>query len=351
MRPAGPPLRALVVDDSALYRSLVKRCLAEIPGVECTGVAGDAHEALELARRIALDVILLDVDMPGLGGVEAIPGLRAAAPGAAIVMVSSLTQRGADVALAALAAGAFECVAKPMLRGGEDGFEVLRAELSRALAAVRERHWPLPGAATALPARAGKLPAIELIAIGCSTGGPSALGLLLGALPRDLPVPVLIAQHMAAGLTASLARWLAGRSALPVSEARPFAPLVPGEALIGPGGSHLCVERAARGARVRLQSAPPPVLAPSVDALLESSARVFGSAVLGVVLTGMGADGLRGARALRRAGGWAIAQDQASCAVYGMPRALVEAGEADEIVALGGLAERIEAIARGEGAR
>jgi two-component system chemotaxis response regulator CheB len=344
-------LRALVVDDSPLYRSLVKRCLGEIPGVEWLAAAGDAREALELAGRMPLDVILLDVDMPGLDGVEAIPGLRAAAPGAAIVMVSSLTQRGADVALAALAAGAFECVAKPMLRAGEDGFAILRADLARALAAVRQRNAPLPSALLPPPGPAGKPPSIELVAIGCSTGGPTALGALLGALPRDLPVPVLIAQHMAAGLTGSLARWLAGRSALPVSEAQPFAPLRRGEVLLGPGGAHLRVERAGTGARVQLCPAPPPELAPSVDALFESAARSFDGAVLGVVLTGMGSDGLRGAGAVRRAGGWAIAQDRASAAVYGMPRALVEAGEADEVLALAALAARIEAIAEGTGAR
>jgi two-component system chemotaxis response regulator CheB len=344
-------MRALVVDDSALYRSLVKRCLADIPGVECVAAAGDGREALELARRTPLDVILLDVDMPVLGGVEAIPGLRAAAPGASIVMVSSLTQRGTDVALAALAAGAFECVAKPMLRLGEDGFAILRADLARALAAVRERNAPLSAGAPALPAPRAKPPAVELIAIGCSTGGPSALGLLLGALPRDLPVPVLIAQHMAAGLTASLARWLAGRSALPVSEARAGAVIRAGEVLIGPGGAHFCVERAPGGERVLLRAAPAPVLAPSVDALFESAAQVYGGAVLGLVLTGMGADGLRGARALRRAGGYAIAQERSSCAVFGMPRALVEAGEADEVVGLNDLAARIEALACGEGSR
>ena len=343
-------LRALVVDDSALYRSLVKLCLADIAGVECVGTAGDGREALELARRTPLDVILLDVDMPVQGGIEAIPELRAVSPGAAIIMVSSLTQRGTDVALAALAAGAFECVAKPMLRVGEDGFAILRADLARALAAVRERNAP-PLDVLAPSAARAKPPAIELIAIGCSTGGPSALGQILGALPRDLPVPVLIAQHMAAGLTASLARWLAGRSVLPVREAHPGDPIRRGEVLIGPGGSHLCVERAGGSARVLLRAAPPPVLAPSVDALFESVAQAYGGAVLGVVLTGMGADGLRGARVLRRAGGYAIAQERASCAVFGMPRALVEAGEADEVVGLNDLAARIEAIACGEGSR
>jgi two-component system chemotaxis response regulator CheB len=345
-----PVLRVLVVDDSALYRSLVQRCLRAIPGAQCVAAAGDGREALELARSVPLDVILLDVEMPVLGGVEAIPRLRAAAPAAAIVMVSSLTQRGTDVALAALAAGAFECVAKPMLRGGEDGFAVLRAELARVLAACRLRLAPPPPAALPLPLRPAKTPVIEVIAIGCSTGGPSALGQLLGALPQDLPVPVLIAQHMAAGFTSSLARWLAGRSVLPVREARTGDPIRPGSVLIGPGGAHLCAVPGPGGARVALRPAPPLELAPSVDLLFESVARSYGGAALALVLTGMGSDGLRGARAVRSAGGYAVAQEQASCAVFGMPRALIAAGAADEVVALADLAARLEAIACGRGA-
>jgi two-component system chemotaxis response regulator CheB len=339
-------LRALIVDDSAIYRRIVEECLQDIPDVECVGVAGDGREAIEQARRLSVDLILLDVEMPQMDGLQAIPGLLANAPRAAIIMVSSLTTRGADVTMEALQAGAFAYVTKPRARSGEDGFATLRQSLQQAVDAYRER---LVQLARPVPmprlAQRPKISGIDLVVIGVSTGGPSALAELIPALPRDLPAPVVIVQHMSARFTASLARFLAAKSSLPVAEAAAGQPLQGGCALIAPGGTRTTVVHGDAGPCIQLADGEPvSSFIPSVDVLFESAAEVFGSSVLGLVLTGMGCDGLAGATAIRRAGGYCIAQDRDSCAVFGMPRALIEAEQADEVLSLRAMAPRLEEI-------
>jgi two-component system chemotaxis response regulator CheB len=338
-------LDVLVVDDSAIYRSLIQGCLREMPGVKCVGSASDGRAAIERAAELAPDVVLLDIEMPVLDGVAALPELQRAAPDAGVIMVSSLTTKGADVTMAALQAGAFDFVTKPQVRAGEDGFAALRGPLERAIAAFREsrRGWSArEQLVTGEPAV--KVPEVDLVMIGVSTGGPSALAQLIPALSGELAVPVLVVQHMPPRFTASLADSLNRKSGLRVREV--VAGVVPGagEVLIAPGGKHLVVESGPEPYLAFSDAEPVNSFKPSVDVLFESAARAYAGRVLSVVMTGMGADGLAGVRAVRAGGGYCIAQDQASCAVYGMPRAVIEGGQADEVVSLGTLAARIEEI-------
>jgi two-component system, chemotaxis family, protein-glutamate methylesterase/glutaminase len=342
-------LKVLIVDDSAIYRSLVQGCLREMPDLQCVGTAGDGKDAIAKAAELRPDLILLDVEMPVMGGVEAMPKLRQLLPSAGIIMVSSLTTNGANITMDALQAGAFDFVTKPQVKPGEDGFAALREPLSTVIDAFREGR-----AQRAKPAKVqkpkgarGKAPVIDVVAIGSSTGGPSALAEVIPMLPADLRVPVLIVQHMPARFTASLATSLDRRSKLRVREAEEGRPLRAGEVLVAPGGKHLEVAMQDSEPFVRLTTQKPVnSFRPSVDVLFKSLAESLPAKALCIVMTGMGADGLEGVKAVRQGGGWCIAQDQASCAVYGMPRSVIEGGEADEVLALDAIAARIQGIAK-----
>jgi two-component system chemotaxis response regulator CheB len=342
-------LKVLVVDDSAIYRSLVQGCLRELPDLRCVGTAHDGSDAIAKAAELGPDLILLDVEMPVMGGLAAIPRLRKVVPDAGIIMISSLTTEGANVTVEALHAGAFDFVTKPQVKAGEDGFAALREPLREAIAAFRESRAPRarPAQPAPRPRERGKAPVIDAIAIGVSTGGPSALAELLPKLPADLRVPILIVQHMPARFTGSLADSLDKRARLRVLEAEDGRPLRGGEVLIAPGGKHLTVSAASAEPCARLtQTDPVNSFRPSVDVLFSSLAESLPGRVLCLVMTGMGADGLEGVKRVRARGGWCIAQDQASCAVYGMPRSVIEAGQADEVIGLEELPARIAEIAR-----
>jgi len=331
-------LKVLIVDDSAIYRSLVQGCLREMADVKCVGTAVDGRDAIVKAGELRPEVILLDVEMPVMNGVEAMPKLRSMLPDAGIIMVSSLTTNGANITMDALQAGAFDFVTKPQVRAGEDGFAALREPLGVVIEAFREgraqRSRPAKSPAKPRQAR-GKVPVIDVIAIGCSTGGPSALAELIPELPEDLR------------FTASLATSLDRRSKLRVREAEEGRPLRAGEVLVAPGGKHLEVAMQDSEPFVRLTSGNVVnSFRPSVDVLFKSLSVSMPGRALCVVMTGMGADGLEGVKTVRQRGGWCIAQDQASCAVYGMPRSVVESGEADEVVALDQLAARLQEIAK-----
>jgi two-component system chemotaxis response regulator CheB len=317
--------------------------------ITCVGTAVDGKDAIAKASELRPDLILLDVEMPVMGGVEAMPKLRSLLPNAGIIMVSSLTTNGANVTMEALQAGAFDFVTKPQVKPGEDGFAALREPLSTVIDAFREgrAQRAKPAKVPPKPKARGKVPVIDVVAIGCSTGGPSALAELIPKLPADLRVPVLIVQHMPARFTASLATSLDRRSKLRVMEAEEGRPLRAGEVLVAPGGKHLEVAMQDSEPFVRLTNGKPVnSFRPSVDVLFKSLATSMPGKALCVVMTGMGSDGLDGVKNVRQRGGWCIAQDQASCAVYGMPRSVVEGGEADEVVSLDDLAGRVQEIAK-----
>ena len=337
-------LKVVVVDDSALYRQMLLTVLGRIAGVEVVGTAADGDAAVELIARIRPDVVTLDVQMPGRDGIEVLRALKQRGLSPRSIMVSSLTAQGAPTTVAALMEGAFDFVLKPA--GGDLHVtrDTIQRELAEKLAAVRESMGaPVVAAATPpieRPFRPSAAARFDAIVIGTSTGGPQALRAVIPLLPADLPVPVFIVQHIPAQFTASLAERLAGMSRLRVVEATDGMVAGPGMVLVAPGGRHLGVGHRGDGPRRR-------GCRPSVDHLLESAAQLWGGRVLAAMLTGMGCDGLDGCRELKRRGGTVLAQSAEGCVVYGMPKAVSEAGLVDEVVPLERMAARLSAWLRG----
>jgi two-component system, chemotaxis family, protein-glutamate methylesterase/glutaminase len=349
--------RVVVTDDSRLMRRMLSDALTR-QGFEVVGSAADGDEALELCRRHRPDALTLDLHMPGLDGLGVLKALRdGKADPVPVVVVSAFSPAHGARAVDALAGGAFDLVAKPAIGEGMENFTVeLGRKVAEAAHAGRARR-STPRPAVVRPARrpgAVSAPAgvggpcsgarrprpvgsavKKLVLIACSTGGPKALGELMPALPGRLGSGTLIVQHMPAGFTASLAARLDGSSKLTVREAAGREVLDPSLALIAPGGKHL---RVGDDRRTLLNDdAPEGGLKPRADHTIEDAARLYGNRLLLVVLTGMGRDGLRGAKAVKAAGGTVLVEAENTCTVYGMPRAIAEAGLADEVLDLGDL--------------
>ncbi|MGK3994939.1 chemotaxis-specific protein-glutamate methyltransferase CheB [Sorangium sp. So ce1024] len=337
-----PPVRVLVVDDSAFVRKVLRQVLGADPSIEVVDTAMDGLDALEKIARHKPDVITLDLVMPNLDGI----GVLASLPrdGAPRVVVVSNAEADSELGVKALQQGAIDLVEKPTSLATDRLFELSNELVRKVLAAAiargpsaepRPLPPPIAPAAIPVPSRA------RLVVIGASTGGPQALTRLLTALPAELPVPVVVALHIPAGYTDSLARRLDGASAISIVEASEDLELRPGVAVIARGGRHLEVCRHLDHASVHFAPASSTSLyCPSVDLLFASAAAELGSGVLGVVLTGMGDDGLQGSRAIHKAGGRVLVEAESSCVVYGMPRRVREAGLAaaeapiDEMAAL-----------------
>lgn len=329
----------LVVDDSVVVRKILSEAIASDPHLVVVGSAATGSIALQKIPQLNPDVVVLDVEMPDLDGVETVRRIRASWPRLPVLMCSSLTAHGADTTLRAIASGASDYVAKPSRLGpGGDGLASFRAELVakvRALSAGVRASMPVLSAS--VPPPAVRLPRIEVgpqlvttLAIGCSTGGPNALATLFRELPRDLPVPIFVVQHMPPLFTKMLADRLTASSGVAVCEARDGEVVENGRAYIAPGDHHMTVVRDGGRTRIVLnQDAPECSCRPAVDVLFRSLAKTYRSGVLAAVLTGMGQDGTRGARAVVEAGGRVIVQDPASCVVPSMPRFVVAAGLSD----------------------
>ncbi|WP_051978672.1 protein-glutamate methylesterase/protein-glutamine glutaminase [Edaphobacter aggregans] len=358
------PLRVLAVDDSAVMRGIMRTLFerhandpcGELPKMELAGVARDGVECLEAVMRLAPDVLVLDLEMPRLSGLEVLDHLRANRQRLPVIMCSSHTERGARATLDALTRGAADYVMKP---AGQRDFEGALASLAEqllpkiaALVSVRRESAVssvVPRARFTASSEAMDRP-VEAVVIGASTGGPTALEQLLPRLAPDLPVPVLIVQHMPKLFTGVLAERLDRCCALRVEEAYHGAPLRAGRVLLAPGDTHMEVaphllsaagERV-RSGRVKLHSQEPlNHCRPSVDYLFSSAARVYGAGVLALVLTGMGSDGLDGARAVHDSGGVVLAQDEASSAVWGMPGRISESGIASATLPLDAMAREV----------
>lgn len=337
MTAATQSLKALVVDDSALYRKIVRDVLSTIPGVEVIGAASNGRLAVDQIASLKPDVVTLDLEMPELDGAGVLRELSARNESVLSIMVSAFTTRGAQATTTALGLGAFDFVLKPTSGSLEDSFAQLRAELAPKIDACRARV-SRRGACTPTQAQPSNctdpstmsMAAAGVIGVGVSTGGPQALGRFLPKLPASLPCPLVIVQHMPPMFTKSLAEDLNTRCSLSVSEAQDGQPLRAGEVLIAPGGKQLRVERVAGGVVARVTDDPPERnCKPAVDYLFRSLAECYGHETVGVILTGMGDDGTLGAGAIKRAGGRILAQDSESCVVYGMPRAVAEAGHVD----------------------
>jgi two-component system, chemotaxis family, protein-glutamate methylesterase/glutaminase len=346
--------RILVVDDSVVIRKLVSDELSRDPELEVVGTAPNGRIALAKLAQLSPDLVILDVQMPEMDGLEALKELRKTYPKLPVIMFSSLTERGAEATLDALAAGATDYFTKPADVGGLEGsLRVIREELVPSIKALCAP--PAPKRATPAAPATGKPPSgtgpVRVLAIGASTGGPNALAEIFTHLPADFPVPILIVQHMPPMFTRMLAERLSDQSPIRVREAGSGQPLNPGEAWIAPGDHHMTVVR--DGARHRLlvhQGPPENSCRPAVDVLLRSVAQGFGGDSLTVILTGMGRDGLRGCESLRAAGGQVLAQDEASSVVWGMPGFVAQAGLADRVLPLsmiaGEIVERVRARKR-----
>jgi two-component system chemotaxis response regulator CheB len=339
--------RVLVVDDSALVRSLLGEIINRQPDMACVGAAADPLMAREMIRELNPDVITLDVEMPRMDGIEFLSRLMRLRP-MPVVMVSTLTDRGAEVTLRALELGAVDFVAKPKI-GIRDGLDRLADDITAKIRIAAHAHLkrgiaPAGGTAcgAARPAAAPvRLSTEKIVFVGASTGGTEATKALLQQLPADAPA-VMITQHMPPGFTHSYATRLDGLCRMAVKEACDGERVLPGHAYIAPGGLHLSVERCGAHYVARVRDGEPVNLhKPSVEVLFESAARVVGRNALGVMLTGMGGDGARAMRLMRDAGSWNVAQDEASCVVFGMPREAIAAGAAHEVLPLSAIAARL----------
>jgi two-component system, chemotaxis family, protein-glutamate methylesterase/glutaminase len=371
----SPQTRILIVDDSAVMRSLLRSVVTAEPRFEVAGTAGDGASALNLLQTSQVDIVLLDVEMPVMDGLATLRALRQRWKKIPVIMCSSLTQRGAKVTIEALACGASDYVAKPSGQSDrETALRKLAQELIPKIRALTSNSMkapltPLRPFGSALPFDLTESPASSpsisgfvarnpvvsilqpiastpsVVVIGVSTGGPAALDVLLPSFPGRFPVPILIVQHMPELFTRLLAERLNGRCRLRVREASDGDSVRPGSIYIARGNWHLeTVSTALPGSptTLRLNQGPQENhCRPSVDVLFRSAANVFGAGVLGVVLTGMGSDGLNACRKIRELGGTVLAQDEVTSTVWGMPGAVANAGLANRILPLDMIAQEI----------
>lgn len=338
------PIRLMIVDDSATVRQVLSAILDAQPDMEVIATAQDPLFAMDKMQKDWPDVIILDVEMPRMDGITFLRKLMSEHP-TPVVICSTLTEKGAETTMQALAAGAIGFVTKPKLGLKQflvDGSAELVAQV-RAAAQARVR---APRVLQAPTLRAPTLQAMakttdKVVAVGASTGGTQALELFLSSLPRVSP-GIVIVQHMPEKFTAAFAGRLNKVCALEVMEARHGDRVLPGRALIAPGGKHMTLKRSGAQYHVEVVDGPPINRhCPSVDVLFRSVARTAGSNALGIIMTGMGDDGARGLRQMRDAGATTLAQDEASCVVYGMPKEAVKLGGVDRSVALEALATEV----------
>jgi two-component system chemotaxis response regulator CheB len=343
----GAPIRVLVVDDSAFARKVLRQVLSGAPGIVVVETARDGLDALEKIAELKPDVVTLDLVMPHLDGLGVLRSLAGA--GSPRVVVVSSAGEESELAVTALQSGAVELVHKPTALATDRLYELgaeLVAKVRTAAGAVVRPSGPVQPVVKPVP-RSAPSHGPRLVVVGTSTGGPAALTRLMASLPADFPAPLALALHIPAGYTEALAKRLNLNSALEVVEAENGVELRPGRAVLARAGLHLRVARDGEKLvgwldRVPLQTAHHP----SVDVLFQSAAAGWGAGAVGVVLTGMGDDGLEGARAIRAAGGHVLTESAESCVVYGMPRVVVEAGLSDASAPLEQMAALLEGYVR-----
>ncbi|WP_313085053.1 chemotaxis response regulator protein-glutamate methylesterase [Pulveribacter sp.] len=369
MSSRGSKIRVIVVDDSALVRSLLAEIINRQPDMQCIGTANDPLVAREMIREMNPDVITLDVEMPRMDGIDFLGRLMRLRP-MPVVMISTLTERGAEVTMRALELGAVDFVAKPRV-GLASGLNELAAQIVdkirvAAVAQVRRAsaasagaivHPPAGGAAPAAAAPVatspllGRLSTEKVVAIGASTGGTEAIREVLVHLPADSPA-IVITQHMPPGFTTSFAARLNSLCQITVKEAVQGERILPGHAYIAPGGRQFALAKSGANYVAVVDDAPPVNRhKPSVEVLFKSVAAHVGRNAVGIMLTGMGADGAAAMREMRDAGSYNYVQDEASCIVFGMPREAISHGAADEVLPLTQIAPALVARLRGAGDR
>lgn len=336
------PLRVLVVDDSPVARAVLRSILENEGGMTVVGLARNGWEAVQMTARLRPDVITMDVRMPEMDGYEATQQIMAYHPTPILIVTASLAKQDVDFSFRMLEAGALDILEKP---AGDDP-TALRSQAQaliervrllsrvRVITHLRGRRKAGPPAPLApvevAPAPVPSEGPERLVVIGASTGGPRALQRVLGRLPSAFPAPILVVQHIASGFTQGLAEWLAGETARRVAVARDGEGLEAGRVYIAPEHFHMLPERTS----IQLRDTPRTVPMPSVDVTMQAAARNFGARAIGVLLTGMGSDGAEGLLAIRRAGGRTVVQDQASCTIFGMPKAAIELGAAQQVLPL-----------------
>lgn len=346
-------LSILVVDDTVTYRKIVTDAVNNLEFAQARATASTGEIALMKLAQSRYDLVLLDIEMPGMGGLETLKHIKRDFPDVEVVMVSSVTKQAALVTIKAMNAGAFEFVRKPS--GGDPAANVarLRQELGTVIEAVWRRRQMTgkilaPAAGPPASARAAPAPAhFSVLVIGVSTGGPKALTKVIPALPGDFPLPIIIVQHMPASFTKALATDLDKKSALEVREAAEGDPALPGRVLIAPGSRHIVVRKTPAGVAAGINDGPKEnSCRPAVDVLFRSVAACYGSqGVLAAIMTGMGADGMKGVQVLKRKGCYCVTQSEKSCVVYGMPQAVDAAGLSNESVDLDKIAGRLTTLA------
>lgn len=375
-RPAGEGgaqpgvIRVMLVDDSAVIRGLFTRALEADPEIQVVASVGDGRMALNALKRYEVDICILDIEMPVMDGLTALPQLLEAKPDLPVIMASTLTRKNAEVSLRALRSGAKDYVTKPTTTSELTSAQTFQQELIakiKALAGHRRSPRTAPpvrpiGTATAAPGgsitaariqRGGAItlrpPMVdtpEVIAIGSSTGGPQALFAVLGNLRPELRQPILITQHMPATFTTILAEHLARVTGRACTEGKDNEPIQPSHIYVAPGDFHMVVETGTSGRVIRLSKAPPENFCrPSVDPMLRSMVQVYGRRLLVAILTGMGQDGMRGCETVVAAGGAVIAQDEASSVVWGMPGAVATAGLCSAVLPIAEIGPQIHRLA------
>ena len=361
------PLKILIVDDTAIFRKIIKDILIEIPDVEVVGVAQNGNIALKKLSSLKPDLLILDIEMPEMNGIEVLKYLRNKDIDIGAVMLSSLTQTGSAITIKALELGAFDFIAKPQGNNLEENKQAVKNSITPILKAFarkkvadnalknkitrksvssilgKRRKASLSALSTNKPGRLKKERA-ELVAIGISTGGPNALASMLPEIPGDIGVPILIVQHMPPVFTESLAKSLNAKCSIKVKEAVNREPLIPNTAYIAPGGKQMKIASNANGKNrvIKITDDPPEnSCKPSADYLFRSVSQHYTGSATGIIMTGMGADGTQGLKLMHESGSTIIAQDKASCIVYGMPKEAIEAGIVDVIVPLDRIAGKI----------
>ncbi len=355
------PIRILIVDDSRIFRSVLQSVLEEIPDVRVVGSVFSGEKAIEFIDKTPPDLVTLDVEMPGLGGLGTLREIvqrnqtRRLTPPVDTILVSALTKTGSRVTVEGLQLGALDFVCKPSESTEHANREALRLAIEQKLGAVRQRRFALRRKAasgnsdsarvasvTRFPAEASgqRTSKYRAIAIGASTGGPEALSQLLPSLTRQSMVPVFIVQHILQGLSGYLADSLSAKCGRAVMEARDDLEITPGGIYLAVSGKHMLVRSHGGNLKIGVSSAPPENgFRPSIDVFLKSASAAYGQRLVAVILTGMGNDGSDGIRSVQRAGGYVIAQDESSSVVWGMPRAAAETGAVHEVLPLNRMAD------------
>ncbi len=362
---ANDPYRVMLVDDSAVIRGLFSRFLEEEPEITVVVSASNGQMALGALARHDVEIIVLDIEMPVMDGMTALPLLLEAKPGVQVLIASTLTRKNAEISLRAMAAGAADYVTKPTSTSEIHSTDAFKRELTekiKALAAAARGGRRAPRATASAQGALAKAPAVttvpadvslrrspmqkpEVIAIGSSTGGPPALLNLLGGLGSGVEQPILITQHMPPTFTSLLAEHIGRASGIPCSEAKDGEAILPGHIYVAPGDYHMLVEQDKNGRVIRLNQAPPENFCrPAVDPMLRSMAEIYGSRVMVIMLTGMGSDGQLGSEVVVAAGGSVIAQDEATCVVWGMPGAVATVGLCSAVLPLAEIAPYVRKL-------